>query len=163
MNIASTPPVESRLLQQSTMAHSMSPLGKTSPPPPCALTFLARAHVLLRTRADLCTEIKYGAVAVCGVMLYGTRMWMLAQKNAASLLQDEEDEDGMVLVDFEDGRGVISDREVDCVDDEDGDPGTTAADEIASLAARAIAEIKKWDRETGKRVGAVLNELQVLV
>lgn len=96
-------------------------------------------------------------------MLYGTRMWTLAQKNAASLLQDEEDEDGMVLVDFEEGRGVISDREVDCVDDEDGDPGTTAADEIASLAARAIAEIKKWDRETGKRVGAVLNELQVLV
>jgi len=42
-------------------------------------------------------------------MVYGTRMWALAQKNAASLLQDEEDEDGMVLVDFEDGRGVIFD------------------------------------------------------
>ena len=145
------------------MAHSISPPGTSSPPPPCALTFLARAHVLLRTRADLRTEIKYGAIAVCGVMLYGTRMWTLAQKNAASLLQDEEDEDGMVLVDFEDGRGVISEREVDCVGDEDGDSGTTAADEIASLAARAIAEIKKWDRETGKRVGAVLNELQALV
>ena len=108
MDVTSTPTVES-LPPQSTMAPTMTPLGTSSPPPPCALPLLARAHILLRTRADLCTEIKYGAIAVCGVMVYGTRMWALAQKNAASLLQDEEDEDGMVLVDFEDGRGVIFD------------------------------------------------------
>lgn len=69
----------------------------------------------------------------------------------------------MVLVDFEDGRGVILDRDVDCVDDEDSGSGTTAADEIGALVEKAIAEIKKWDRETGERVGAVLNELQVLL
>ncbi|GAB7330638.1 hypothetical protein MBLNU13_g02208t2 [Cladosporium sp. NU13] len=141
----------------------MSPLGTPSPPPPCALHLLARAHILLRTREDLCTQIKYGAIAVCGIMVYGTGMWQLAQKNAVSLLHEEEDEDGMVLVDFEDGRGANSDRDVDCVDDEDGCFGTTAADETGLLVERASAEIKKWDRETGKRVGAVLNELQVLV
>ena len=148
---------------QSTMDPTMSPHGTSFPPPPCALPLLARAHILLRTRADLCTEIKYGAIAVCGVMVYGTRMWALAQKNAASLLQDEEDEDGMVLVDFEDGRGVILDRDVECVDDEDSDSRSTAADEIGALVKKAIVEIKKWDREMGKRVGAVLNELQVLL
>lgn len=90
-------------------------------------------------------------------------MWALAQKNSASLLQDEDDEDGMVLVDFEDGRGGISDREVECIDDEGSDSGTTAAGAIGALVEKAIAEIKKWDREMGKRVGAVLNELQVLL
>ena len=162
MDITSSPTVES-LPPQSTMAPTMTTLGTSSPPPPCALPLLARAHILLRTRADLCTEIKYGTIAVCGVMVYGTRMWALAQKKAASLLQDEEDEDGMVLVDFEDGRGVILDRDVECVDDEDSDSGSTAADEIGALVEKAIAEIKKWDREMGKRVGAVLNELQGLL
>ena len=160
--MASTPTIESQP-PQPTMAPTVTPVGTPSPPPPCALPLLARAHILLRTRADLCTEIKYGAIAVCGVMVYGTRMWALAQKNAASLLQDEEDEDGMVLVDFEDGRGVILDRDVECVDDEDSDSGSTAADEIGALVEKAIAEIKKWDREMGKRVGAVLNELQGLL
>lgn len=157
------PPTVDSQPPQSNMGPTMTPLGTSSPPPPCALPLLARAHILLRTRADSCTEIKYGAIAVCGVMVYGTRMWALAQKNAASLLQDEEDEDGMVLVDFEDGRGVILDRDVDCVDDEDSGPGTTAADEIGALVEKAIAEIKKRDREMGKRFGAVLNELQVLL
>jgi hypothetical protein len=136
----------------------------SSPPPPCALSLLARAHILLRTRADLSTELKYGALAVCGIMLYGTRPWQLALKNAASLLQDEEDEeDGMVLVDSEYGRGVILDREVECVeDDEDGEFGTTVEEGIGNLVEKAIAEIKKWDREMGKRVGDVVGELVVL-
>jgi hypothetical protein len=97
-------------------------------------------------------------------MLYGTRPWQLALKNAASLLQDEEDEeDGMVLVDSEYGRGVILDREVECVeDDEDGEFGTTVEEGIGNLVEKAIAEIKKWDREMGKRVGDVVGELVVL-
>ena len=98
-------------------------------------------------------------------MLYGTRPWQLALKNAASLLQDEEDEeDGMVLVDFEDGRGVILDRDVGCVeDDEDGEFGRSSVEEeIGGLVEKAIAEIKKWDREMGKRVAAVVGELVVL-
>jgi hypothetical protein len=139
----------------------MTPLGSSSsPPPPCALPLIARAHILLRTRADLSTELKYGALAVCGIMVYGTRPWQLALKNAASLLQDEEDEEEeMVLVDFECGRGVISDRDVECVDD---DFGTSVEEEIGALVEKAIAEIKKWDREMGKRFGAVLGELLVL-
>lgn len=160
--MASTPIVVSQP-PQSSVVPTMSPLGTSSPPPSCALPLPAKAHIPLRTRADLCTEIKYGAIAVCGVMVYGTRMWALAQKNSASLLQDEDDEDGMVLVDFEDGRGGISDREVECIDDEGSDSGTTAAGAIGALVEKAIAEIKKWDREMGKRVGAVLNELQVLL
>jgi len=145
---------------QSIMAHTMSPLDTLSPPPPCALPRLARAHILLRTRADLSTELKYGAIAVCGVMVYGTSPWQLALKNAASLLQDEED--GMVLVDFEVGRGVISDREVECVEDEGGEFGLSVEEEIGASVEKAVGEIKKWDWEIGKRVGDVLRELQVL-
>ena len=92
-------------------------------------------------------------------MVYGTSMWQLAQKNAVSLLQDEED--GMVLVDFEVGRGVILDRDVECVEDEDGEIGISVEEEIGALVDKAVAEIKKWDREIGKRVGACLSELQV--
>ncbi|KAM0708085.1 hypothetical protein Q7P35_004734 [Cladosporium inversicolor] len=78
--------------------------------------------------------------------------------------EDEEDEeDGMVLVDFaEEGRGAISSRDVECLDDDDSDFGTTVAEEIGVLVGKAIAEIKKWDREMGKRVDAVLSELQML-
>lgn len=147
---------------QSIMALTMSPLGTFSPPPPCALPRLARAHIILRTRADLSTELKYGAIAVCGIMVYGTSPWQIARKNAALKLQDEEDEDGMVLVDFEHGRGVILDRDVNCVDDEDDDFGTSVEEEIGVLVDKAVAKIKKWDREIGRRVGAVLSELQVL-
>lgn len=163
MDVASPPPAEPQSLQQSTLSPTMTPLGTSSPPPPppCALPLLARAHILLRTRANLSTELKYGALAVCSIMIYGIRAWQLALKNAASLLQDEED--GMVLVDFEYGRGVILDREVECVeDDEDGEFGTTVEEEIGNLVEKAIAEIKKCDREMGKRVGDVVGELVVL-
>lgn len=123
----------------SIMAPTMSPLGPCSPPPLCALPLLARAHILLRTRADLCTEIKYGALAVCGIMIYGTCAWQLAMKNAASMLQDEEDEeDGMVLVDFSEGRGMVSSRDVECLDDDDSSSETAVADEIGMLAKKAI-------------------------
>ena len=98
-------------------------------------------------------------------MLYGTRPWALALKNAASLLQDEEDEEGMVLVDFEDGRGVVLDRDVRCVYDggSDSDAATAAAEEIGGLVERAVAKIEKWNLEVGERVGAVLSELQELL
>jgi hypothetical protein len=146
------------------MAPTTCPLGPSAPPPPSALPLIARAHILLRTSADLSTELKYGALAVCGIMLYGSRPWQLALRNAASLLQDEEDgEDGMVIVDFEYGRGVILDRDVECVEDEDGEFGSTSVEEeIGGLVKKAIAEIKKWDREMGKRVGDVVGELVVL-
>lgn len=145
------------------MAPTTCPVGPSALPPPCALPLLARAHILLRTRADLSTELRYGALAVCGIMLYGSRAWQLALKNAASLLQDEADEeDGMVLVDFEYGRGVVLDRDVECVEGEDGEFGTTVEEVIGGLVEKAIAGIKKWDREMGKRVEAVVGELLVL-
>ena len=154
---------ESQTPDQSIMTPTMGSLGPSPPAPVCALPLLARAHILLRTRADLSTEIKYGAIAVCGIMIYGTCAWQLALRNAASTLQDEEDEeDGMVLVDFSEGRGMVSSRDMECLDDDDSSSDTAVADEIGVLVEKAIAEIKKWDREMGKRVEAVLGELQML-
>ena len=144
------------------MAPVMSALGHLCPPPPRALPLLDRAHILLHTRADMCTVTEYGAIEACGIMVYGVGMWRLAQRNARSILIDEEE--GMVLVDYEEGRGEILDLEVECVEDEDGELGRSGkmvADEVGALVVKATAEIKKWDAEIGKRVGSVLRGLQV--
>lgn len=96
---------------------------KSSTPPPRALILLARAHILLHTRADIKTETEFGAIAACGVMIYGLIMWQLAQHNARLMLVDEEE--GLVLVDYTGGRGEIGEREIECRDVEGADTGKT--------------------------------------
>lgn len=90
-------------------------------------------------------------------MIYGVIMWRLAQQNARLLLIDEEE--GMVLVDYDGGRGDVSEREVEHVDVEGSDAGKMAAEEIRELVTKAVKELKKWDKEVGKRVEFVLSEL----
>jgi hypothetical protein len=149
------------------MVPVMTSLGTCCPPPPRALPLLARAHILLHTRVDMCTSTEYGAIAACGIMIYGVPVWQLAQKNARSMLIDEEE--GMVLVDydddFEDGRGGIREKDVAFVDEDSEDVGSAervAAEEVRILVGKATSEIRKWDAEIGKRVGSVLRGLQVL-
>jgi hypothetical protein len=125
-------------------------------PPPRALPFLARAYVLLHTHADIFTQTEHGAIATCGVLIYGVILWRLALRNARSILIDEEE--GMVLVDYGDERGGICDREVEFVDVEDGK--LVADEEVKDLIVKAVAEIKKWDSEVGQRVEFVLCEAQ---
>jgi len=77
----------------------------------------------------------------------------------------EDEEEGMVLVDYGGERGGIWAREVEFLDEDDGDDedvGEAAAEEIRVLVARAVAEIRKWDSEVGERVGDVLSGLEVL-
>lgn len=149
---------------QTAVAPTNNALEKPTTPPPCALPLLARAYILLHTSGDICSETEYGAIATCAVMVYGVTVWKLAQKNARSTLIDEEE--GMVLVDFEVGRGEILNLEVKC-DDEDEDDDEefedteqNVADEVKTLVAKAVAEIKNWDSEVGKRVGFAFSVLK---
>lgn len=136
-------------------------VNKNSPPPPRALTLLARADVLLRTRADINMEIEFGTIAACGVMVYGVIMWKLAQHNARLMLVDEEE--GLILVDYTCGRGEIGEREIECRDVEgagpDGKTGKEVEEEVRMLVAKAVAKIKKWDSEIGRRVAFVVLEV----
>lgn len=96
-------------------------------------------------------------------MLYGCEQWELAERRCRPDLLDEEE--GIVLLDFDidehepDGRGQITEREVECVEGRRGGDSEKAEEEVRTLLKGAIGEIKAWDPEMGKRMGFVTREM----
>ena len=132
------------------------------PPPPSALPILAKAQIILHSRTDLATEAEFGAVAACGIMLYGVFAWRQAERRTRLHLIDEEEgriaEDSWVDLGLGGCRSEVSQREHEGgVEANGADHGSEG--DVQALVEKAVGEIRAWDREMGVRVEFVLREL----
>lgn len=146
-----------------TTLHVSSPPSQRLPPS-TSLPLLAKAHILLCTQADLNTETEFGAIAACGIMLYGIIRWRQAEyRERLRLLNQEEEREEWEKGEGEEGRWRVEmvDRELRAEEREGNEVagGKEVEEEVARLVDLAVGEIRDWDREVGRRLEFALREV----